>query len=1282
MTTAAPAISTSRFLASLSKWINRALEALWLLLVVLVPLTFIDRDYAVSEAVIAYLEVPKVALLRTLAGVMAALWLMEWSIYGRFSAWTWINSHLESLPSFSMMTGLFSWLQERPVRLVMLAVWFFLGSTILSTLFSGSIKTSLWGEIPGQDGFAAYTVAGYFLVCGIIATHLKTRGQLWRLLAAFAGMGTLAAGYAICQHFGYDFLELTEQTGGGGGRATSFMGNAIFAGAVMSMTIPITLGIAAASFREPVWRGRRFRSDALNLAQGLLATTLWSALLAVQLLGIIFTFSRGPMVGGLAAVVSFLILSLVFLGWRVFGRGAVILGLALALAFGFLYAMGSVSILNQGRWFGALIAVGGILGAGTVMANWRIFGRLALATGVILALGITIFLGPNFWGGGEGAGSAAGRTSAVGPAAEVGARFASIGTDVLRGGRGTHWRVSAELMKDRPWFEFDNLSLRWLRPLIGYGPDLFRYTYLLRSDGEGDRLIPLEPDSAHNFFIHQGVEQGIFGLLGSLGIFAAVAGASAYYLVRLGKDYSLIHKLILITLLSTLAGRFLELMVGVPRVSDLTVLWVLLGAYIALHQVMLGSKGEGERLPELPRPAGRRRNPSRQANAVTSGPYSRNLFWRLALTSWLLGGIIVLTWVQGVNHARAAVAEGTAVRFFKQGDWQASLASLGQAIKLAPDVPTYHNNRAKLYLAYQLSINAPFERRCNRQSEVLYDVCLALDGHASNLEAVIKSPFYYRSRGALGNSAFNLGLDERAIESFQVAAGLVPGSWEMKNNLVVAILDGEHSEDALEVLEEALAITGESKLSDISTFLQGKVYQDLGQLDKAAQSMTQSLAFGLSGNRAAQAHLVLGKHSIASGLFREAINHLNQAVTAVPPSPLAYSLRGQEFARGNRYQEASRDFEKAIELGSELESDTLDLGISYFELGGNIQAINYLDQAVSIDPQSGKALAYRGKASTELGRHERGFQDLNQAIRLSPQDSDTHYLRGSAYLDLGQYQPALQDLDEAIRLAPLEPKQFVARGDTLVALGRLDQAAYDYSIAVQLRSDAVRPAPGVPLDSLDEAVRRNPLNTGAYAERGLAYYSLGQHLKAISDLDEAIRLEPRNSIPIINRGMAHIGLGRYDEAIEDFNLVIAHLGFLSPDSPAFFLRFYGKGLAHFNVGNYEQAVKDQTDAIEQSSYPGFAEAHIIRGISYGQMGQVDLAFKDLAPFVNAIEDLDRGFNLNPERSQVYYTRGLAFLHLSQYMRSIAYFDQAISLDPQDSLAPEARRLAHSLLAGK
>ena len=140
-------------------WINRALEFLWLAAVVLVPLAFIDRNYAVSEAVIAYVEVPKIAILRTIAGLVAILWLLEWAIrerpaLGRAFAWFPFKFRASSL-----WFGLGTWLRGHPDRWLLLAVWLFLGSTLLTTILSGSFRTSLWGEIPGQDGYAAYTVA-------------------------------------------------------------------------------------------------------------------------------------------------------------------------------------------------------------------------------------------------------------------------------------------------------------------------------------------------------------------------------------------------------------------------------------------------------------------------------------------------------------------------------------------------------------------------------------------------------------------------------------------------------------------------------------------------------------------------------------------------------------------------------------------------------------------------------------------------------------------------------------------------------------------------------------------------------------------------------------------------------------------------------------------------------------------------------------------------------------------------------------------------------------------
>ena len=134
MTSSRRAISPSRVETTLALWINRSIEALWLLTVVLVPLAFLGRSegqnfYAVSEAVIGYVEVPKIALLRTLVGLMAILWLIEWGIQARRPPTSPNESEGFWLRSTALIPRLIGWLRGRPIRWLILAVWFFLGTT-------------------------------------------------------------------------------------------------------------------------------------------------------------------------------------------------------------------------------------------------------------------------------------------------------------------------------------------------------------------------------------------------------------------------------------------------------------------------------------------------------------------------------------------------------------------------------------------------------------------------------------------------------------------------------------------------------------------------------------------------------------------------------------------------------------------------------------------------------------------------------------------------------------------------------------------------------------------------------------------------------------------------------------------------------------------------------------------------------------------------------------------------------------------------------------------------
>ena len=525
---ARPAIISDSTTAALLHWINRGLESLWLLTVVLVPLAAVSRDYVISEAVIAYAEVPKIALLRTLVGLMAILWVVEWSLKGGLARGSLFTGESSLLQPSRWLSNLVIWLRQRPNRWLTLAVAFYLATTLLSTVLSASFNVSVWGEVPGQDSYAAYTIIAYVLLFGIIVTHLKTRSQLWRLLGAVVVMGVLFSGYGVLQEYGHDFLDLMEPPEGD--RVSVTTGNPVFAAAVLMLTIPLSLMAATLTLRGPLAKSGIWWK-----------LGIWLPVLTVQLMGIVFTLGRGAWLGTMLAMVIFLVLVVLFVGWRTLVRAALVPALM------------------------AVVAVVAVVAAAMVLLpSW-------------------------FKAEDEAAAGPVSSTAEAGAAEQAVERFTSIGGEVAGGSvsnRTEIWKGSWRRMVHHPWFEFDSLNLSVLRPVIGYGPDLFRYTFLLESQPRGNDLLPLEPDQAHNYFLHQGVELGFLGLLSSLGLFVVPLLGGGYLLLRERRSYSPAHKIVLIGLLGILAGRFLEEMVGVARVSDLTIFWVLLAIFVALPEVM------------------------------------------------------------------------------------------------------------------------------------------------------------------------------------------------------------------------------------------------------------------------------------------------------------------------------------------------------------------------------------------------------------------------------------------------------------------------------------------------------------------------------------------------------------------------------------------------------------------------------------------------------------------------------------------------------------------------
>jgi len=65
----------------------------------------------------------------------------------------------------------------------------------------------------------------------------------------------------------------------------------------------------------------------------------------------------------------------------------------------------------------------------------------------------------------------------------------------------------------------------------------------------------------------------------------------------------------------------------------------------------------------------------------------------------------------------------------------------------------------------------------------------------------------------------------------------------------------------------------------------------------------------------------------------------------------------------------------------------------------------------------------------------KAIEYLNNAIKLQPDDENYYYNRGIAYDNVGQYQPAIKDHNQAIRLKPDYSEAFNNRGINYLSQG-------------------------------------------------------------------------------------------------------------------------------------------------------------------------------------------------------------------------------------------------------
>ena len=153
------------------------------------------------------------------------------------------------------------------------------------------------------------------------------------------------------------------------------------------------------------------------------------------------------------------------------------------------------------------------------------------------------------------------------------------------------------------------------------------------------------------------------------------------------------------------------------------------------------------------------------------------------------------------------------------------------------------------------------------------------------------------------------------------------------------------------------------------------------------------------------------------------------------------------------------------------------LAIKYFEkaydlaiVGKFVDALNYLNFVIDLDPNLTQAYNNRGNVKSALGRMEEALLDYDEAIRLDPNYAEAYCNRGNVKSAFGRMELALLDYNEAIRLDPNDPQAYYNLACLHAKRGELEFMEINLAQAITLD-------PGCRLLALDDSDFRDVLTT-------------------------------------------------------------------------------------------------------------------------------------------------------------------------------------------------------------
>lgn len=190
--------------------------------------------------------------------------------------------------------------------------------------------------------------------------------------------------------------------------------------------------------------------------------------------------------------------------------------------------------------------------------------------------------------------------------------------------------------------------------------------------------------------------------------------------------------------------------------------------------------------------------------------------------------------------------------------------------------------------------------------------------------------------------------------------------------------------------------------------------------------------------------------------FSSSINLWSDAIRKQPATGALYverahHNRGFAYLQAKRYEEAMRDFDRALELNASDANAYVGRGTLLTRTGRHAAALADLTRAIEIDPRYAEAYAKRCFVSMMLEQPPQAASDCERAVALDPSHRDAHTNLGVVYAALGRYQDAGASYQRALAIDPVNGDANYNYGVLMAVTGRTAEARHRLGIACGAR---------------------------------------------------------------------------------------------------------------------------------------------------------------------------------------------------------------------------------------